>query len=81
VGVRGRYNLTDRLYLVGRADIGGFGVGSDLTWQLYGALGWHLSPHTTVELGYRYLYADYTSGAFVWDMSTAGAFVGMEFTF
>jgi hypothetical protein len=80
-GVRGRYNFTDRFYIVGRADIGGFGVGSDLAWQLYGALGWHLTPHTTVELGYRYLYMDYTRGGFVYDLATHGAFVGMGFTF
>ncbi len=32
-------NLTDRLSLQAQADIGGFGVGSDLTWSfVYGQL-------------------------------------------
>jgi hypothetical protein len=81
VGVRGRYNFTDRWYVVGRADIGGFGVGSDMSWQLFAAFGWHLTPRTTVELGYRHLYMDYTRGGFVADFSTSGVFLGMGFTF
>jgi hypothetical protein len=43
IGLRGRYNLTKALYLTGEAVIGGFGVGSEISWQMYAALG--LSDH------------------------------------
>lgn len=59
IGLRGRYQLTPAFYLLVRGDIGGFGVGSNLTWQAYGALGCQLSRHVFAEAGYRYLYIDY----------------------
>ena len=77
VGVRGYYYLTDRLYGVAKADIGGFGVSSDLAWQAYGALGYKLSKRTTLELGYKYMAVDYTSGGFTNDVRTSGVFLNL----
>ena len=51
-------------YLTGKADIGGFGLGSEITWQAYGALGCQVSRWCTLEAGYRYLYTDYNQGWF-----------------
>lgn len=81
VGLRGRYNFTDRLYAVGRADIGGFSIGSELSWQLYGALGWQFTPRSFVEVGYRYLDVDYSDDGFTYDMAMGGAFIGFGMTF
>ena len=39
IGLRGRYNLTKALYLTAETDVGGFGIGSEITCQAYGALG------------------------------------------
>lgn len=77
VGVRGYYYLTDRLYGVAKADIGGFGISSDLAWQAYGALGYKLSKRTTLELGYKYMAVDYTSGGFTNDVRTSGVFLNL----
>ena len=83
VGFRACYNFTDRLYAITKADIGGFGISSDLIWQAYGALGYHLtkSGKTTVELGYKYMAVDYTSGGFTYDVSMSGLMLnlGMKF--
>lgn len=81
VGLRARFNFTDRFYAVGRADIGGFGVGSDLAWQAYAGLGWQASPRVTVELGYRCLQMDYTSGGFTYDTMTSGVFTALGIQF
>lgn len=78
VGFRGRYNLNDQLYLTGRGDIGGFGVSSESAWNVYGALGFDLSPRTCVELGYRYYQVDYERGALDYDVATKGPFIGVR---
>ncbi len=81
VGFRARYNFTDKLYAMTRADIGGFGVGSELAWQAYGALGWQFNRHWSTELGYRYLAEDYQSDGFVFDAAMAGAYLGITYKF
>ncbi|MBL9116156.1 MAG: hypothetical protein JNJ83_14205 [Verrucomicrobiaceae bacterium] len=77
IGVRGYYHFTDRLYATAKADIGGFGISSDLAWQVYGALGYNLTKRTTLEIGYKHMAVDYTSGGFVNDVATSGVFLNM----
>jgi hypothetical protein len=72
IGIGGRYNLTKAFYLTGKADVGGFEVGSDVTVQAYGALGCQVTRSIYSELGYRYLYVDYDSGGFLYKVSTYG---------
>ena len=81
VGFRGQLNVTSRLFLAARADIGGFGVSSDLVWQVIGSVGYKLTKNVFAEAGYRYLDDDYTSGGFTYDMATSGAFVGLGVVF
>jgi len=71
-GLAGRYNLSKAFYLTGKADVGGFGVGSDVTVQAYGALGCHVTRSIYSELGFRYLYEDYDSNGFLYKVSTYG---------
>jgi outer membrane autotransporter protein len=76
IGLRARYNLTKALYLTGEADIGGFGVGSEITWETYGALGCQITRNIYSEVGYRYLYLDYDTTSFIFQ----GAFHGAQIT-
>lgn len=77
VGLRGCYHFNDRFYVVGKADIGGFGISSDLAWQTYAALGCHLSQRTVLELGYKCMSVDYTSGGFTNDVRTSGVLLNL----
>ena len=77
IGARAYYYFTDSLYSVAKADIGGFGISSDLTWQAYAALGYKLSKRASVELGYKYMAVDYTSGDFTNDVRTSGVFLSL----
>src|SRR5206468_7971735 len=43
LGIGGRYKLSKPFYLTGKVDVGGFGVGSDVSVQAYGALGCHVT--------------------------------------
>ena len=81
IGLRGRYNLNDRFYATVRGDIGGFGIGSDLTWQAEGALGCQLTPRIFAEAGYRALSIDYDKDGLLYDVILHGAqlTVGIEF--
>lgn len=77
VGARAYYHFTDRFYGIAKADIGGFGISSDLAWQAYAAFGYNLTKSTTVELGYKYMAVDYTSGGFTNDVRTSGVFLNL----
>ncbi len=81
-------DLTDKLSLRVRADIGGFGVGSDLSWHSVGLLGYNVQPFGidgTLVAGYRALYQDYTDGSgrnkFEWNMTLHGPLLGLAVTF
>lgn len=77
IGFRGRLNLTDKLYLAARGDIGGFGVGSELAWNAFGSLGYQWTDRFSTELGYRYLSMDYSDNGFIFDADMSGLFLGM----
>jgi hypothetical protein len=87
VGARTRLDLTDKLSVVTKADIGGFGIGSssDFTWNIYTLLGYELSECVTLYGGYRYLDQDYDSGSgrneLEYDMRTHGPMIGAAFRF
>ena len=72
IGIGGRYNLGKAFYLTGKADVGGFDAGSEITVQAYGALGCQVTRSIYSELGFRYLYYDYDSGGFLYKVSTYG---------
>ena len=72
IGLRGRYNLNEKFYLTAKADIGGFGVGADLTWQAEAALGVQLSRNMYSEVGYRALGVDYEQDGILMDTITHG---------
>lgn len=55
IGAVARYDLNDTWFLKGEADIGGYT--NSLTWQTFGALGYNWTPHTSLSLGFRALYA------------------------
>lgn len=78
VGLRGLYHFTDRFYAVAKADVGGFGVGSDLTWQAYAALGWKFNKYVSTEIGYRHMDVDYDSdNGLAYDLALSGAQVAL----
>lgn len=85
VGLRTRIQLTKDLMLVLRGDIGGFGVGSDFSWNAAGYFGYKVSDMISLWAGYRALGVDYKSGSgnskFVYDMTFQGPVLGIGFRF
>ncbi len=81
IGLRGRYNLNDKFYLAAKGDIGGFGVGCDITWTAEAALGCQLSSRIYTEVGYRALGVDLDKDGLIMDTITHGPQVtlGVQF--
>lgn len=81
IGLRGRTSLSQDVAMVASADVGGFGMGSDLTTQASLGLSWTLSEHFDAELGFRYMKIDYDKGNLVYDMENEGPYLGMSYHF
>lgn len=65
----------------GYADVGGFGVGSDVTWQAIAGVDWQFSESLAARFGYRYLYQDFDDDGFIWDMAAQGVYLGLGIGF
>ena len=85
VGVRVRRDLSDRWQVHLRSDIGGFGVGSDFTWNLEADVGLRVTERLSMMLGYRLIDVDYDTGTgrdqFLFDAQMSGPRLGMAFRF
>lgn len=79
VGARGVANLSPRVFLLGRFDAGGFGVGSDFTGQAFGGAGFQVKPRVALIGGYRYLRADYVNEGFIFKTTMSGIMLGAKF--
>lgn len=81
IGVRVNRNLSEKMFMRGVADMGGFGIESDFTWQAYVALGYRLCDKAALSIGYRGLGTDFTDGGFTYDVFSHGLLLGYEYSF
>lgn len=81
LGVRLQYPLSDRWAFTGYADVGGFGIGSDLSWQVQAGLDYRVSDKYAVKFGYRVLDMDYDHGGFVYNVRSDGLYLGLGIRF
>lgn len=81
VGTRAFLRLTENLSLQAQADIGGFTVGSDLTWSVQATANYTFTDHFSVSAGYKILDIDYRSGGHVFDTRMSGPVLGLTYRF
>lgn len=81
VGARAHVPLGGNWALALYGDIGGFGVSSDVTWQLLGTVQFAVSRSVRLAAGWRHYAVDYQEGAFIYDVSMSGPIVGASFDF
>ncbi|HEU5311015.1 MAG TPA: hypothetical protein VFV24_06145, partial [Candidatus Eisenbacteria bacterium] len=78
VGATASLPVSRAVSLRARGDVGGFGIGSDLTWQAHPYLDWIFMQNASLQAGYRWLDVDYENDdAFRWDVLTQGPQVGV----
>jgi hypothetical protein len=78
--------ITEKLFWQLRGDLGGFGIGSDFTWQAQANVGYRFSKLFQASVGYRYLAIDYNneeqgSDRLLYDIDTYGGVVRLGFNF
>jgi hypothetical protein len=81
IGVRFQQNLSEKFFFRAVADLGGFGVSSDFTWQALAMLGYRINDCASVVLGYRGIGTDYQDGQFGYDATNHGPLLGFEYKF
>lgn len=85
VGMRVILPFSEKVDLTMMADIGGFGIGSDIAVQAWPSLGLKLGSSVKAMAGYRLVYVDYSTGEgadrFKYDVLTHGPTVGFQIRF
>lgn len=79
IGLRAIADIGRRWRVHAYGDIGGFGIGSDLTWQLLGTVGYEIGTGAVLRFGYRQLDVDFEDeeNGFIFDTGTGGWVVGV----
>ena len=74
-----------RWYAQVYSEVGGFGAGSDFTWQVFPTVGVKLAKWAALDFGYRWLGIDYETGEnatlFKYDLVIQGPVLGFRFMF
>ena len=85
VGLLLRTPEKGRLGLRVYSEFGGFGVGSDFTWQVFPTVMFRVTERTSIDLGYRWLDIDYATGdgneKFAYDVLSQGPVMGLTMRF
>ena len=83
--VRSQGAIKGKWLLQFRGDIGGFGVGSDFSWQIQAYAGYRFSKLFQTTIGYRYIGINYDKGEglerFRYDINTYGPVLRLGFNF
>lgn len=77
VAARVNIGLAPRLSAIVNADIGGFGIGSDFTYQVVGTLNYRIARSTWVSAGWRHLHLDYEDAGTAFEGSQTGPLLGV----
>lgn len=82
LGIKGQMPLGNtQFFIAGGAVVGGFGVGSDLFYELHGDLGYQWSKTIGTSLGYRMFDVDYDNDGFLYDVRQEGWELGLTWAF
>jgi hypothetical protein len=81
VGAALRYDVTPHWFGTVLGDAGGFGAGSDLTWNVFGGVGYQFTTCFSASLGYRFLHLDYNKDQFEANVDVRGFLVQMGIHF
>ncbi len=75
-GGRYHFDLSTRFGLTAYGDVGGFGAGSNLTWQALGTVDYRYNRWLVLRAGYRYLHIDYNGNVLRTSTGLSGPIFG-----
>jgi hypothetical protein len=79
------YDIENKWLFQFRGDLGGFGFGSDFTWQLQAYAGYRFTTLFQLTAGYRIIGIDYDKGEneerFIFDVNEFGPMIRLGFNF
>jgi hypothetical protein len=82
IGIKGRTALGDtKFYASAGASIGGFGLNSDLFYDINANFGYQWSDSIGTSVGYRMYDLDYENDGFVYDVRQEGWILGLTWAF
>jgi hypothetical protein len=81
IGLRGRYYVSRAVFLNGYGDVGGFGAGSELSWQVLGGIGVEAARWLDLQMGYRALGFEYQGSRGTQEITTHGPIMGATIRF
>ncbi|WP_292294824.1 hypothetical protein [Marivita sp.] len=81
IALRVNTPLADRWSVLSYVDIGGFGVGSEMTWQAAITANYQATENVYLSFGYRHLFVDYRDGGTEFEGSMTGPLAGVTWRF
>lgn len=81
VALRVNTELSERWSLLGYLDVGGFGVGSNMTWQVAVTANYRMNENLYISGGWRHLYVDYDESGAEFEGSMTGPILGVTWQF
>jgi len=81
IGTRFYSNLSPKIFVLGKADIGGFDAAASMDWQAWGEGGYAFNERVAVSAGYRYISVDYTPNNAIFKISMRGVIAGLGIRF
>lgn len=81
LGARFRWQFTPDWSFIGYGDVGGFDVGSRLTWQLVGTVNYRMTQNLYLSAGWRHMYFDYRERGQIIETEMTGPIFGATLRF
>ena len=81
IGTRFYSNLSPKIFVLGKADIGGFDAAASMDWQAFGEGGYAFNERVALSVGYRYISVDYTPNNAAFKTSMRGVIFGFGIRF
>ena len=81
IGMRAHLHINEKVSFLAQGDIGGFGAGSDLTWQALVTANYKFNDRFAVSAGYKGLSVDYDNDGHVFQSTLSGPVLGFTMRF
>jgi opacity protein-like surface antigen len=81
IASRVRFPFSDKWGVGIYGDVGGFGVGADISWQLLGTVQYDISDRWRLSAGWRHFYAKQTKNDFDVHIKLDGPILGVTYRF